>query len=592
MLLNKSDRPRGFLVGSDDFRLSLRLIRRITRLITPYWRRCKAWPAWIALLLIFSLGILLSVVIIEAGAQLKIATDAMLAHEAEAFHSALIFFLALYIAQNLLPQVRSALSAWVHALWSRWLCCHVMGQYLASRAYYDISLQSDLDNPDQRIAENIAPFVSCVLQLIVWIVGVGAKLSAIFIVLAKMDVRFLIILPAIAGCQIFASYITVSPLVRRQIATQVAEGSLRSKLIGIRDHAEVVALYRAESIEYKNICQLTGEATRRQFIYERFVAILDMTVQSGFHVLWLVLPYLILGEVVVKGELSYGTLVQATAMTLVMQNVIQTLALIVSQTGSLAMHVARIAPLQERMDALNTPSRIIHSKAKNKLVLSGISVHTPDGTRKLVENLDLTLSGADRLLIVGPTGIGKSSLLRAMAGLWQQGEGQLATPDQARMLFVPQKPYFTTGNLRSQLLYPHISGISDQVLKDVLNAVCLTHLLDTRGGLDAQLVWEQALSLGEQQRIAFARVLLFRPDFLFLDEATSSVDSETERHLYGLLRELGCAMVSVAHRTTIAHHHNRVLELAPSGQWRLLSVKQFCSLEPQAEKWRELDGAD
>lgn len=567
--------------GAVDYNLNLRLLRRIARLAAPYWYRRGALPAWAGLCLTLLYGVTLSTVILQSASWLKDATDALLAHNWPEFQAALIVYLLLYGAHHLLPQAHVVLTAIIQASWSRWLTNRVIAQYMACRVYYDISLQANLDNPDQRIAENIAPFTANLLQLFGWVVGVCARLAAVFAVLATLDPRFLKIVPFVAVCQVAAAYLTIEPSVRRQVLTQVAEGNLRSKLVHLRDHAEAVAFYRAEAIEHQRINQLADHATQRQFIYDRFEALLEITVSALFHIVWLVLPYALLGDLVAAGAISYGTLAQATAMTLVMQNVVETLTLIVSQTGNLGMQASRLGPLQERLDAISVQpsasSRIIQRRGGDQLVLSEVSVQTPGDEQQLVQHLDLVLDKGDRLLIVGPTGIGKSSLLRVMAGLWERGEGQLVLPEDDSMLFIPQRSYFTSGDLRTQLLYPHVAGADDEALRRVLHAVHLPHLLVSRDGLDARCDWAQTLSPGEQQRIAFARVLLCRPDFVFLDEATSAVDPNTEGHLYGLLVQLGCAVVSVGHRLAIARHHTHVLELAPGRRWGLMKADEFCA---------------
>ncbi|HHP7229555.1 MAG TPA: ATP-binding cassette domain-containing protein, partial [Xenococcaceae cyanobacterium] len=180
------------------------------------------------------------------------------------------------------------------------------------------------------------------------------------------------------------------------------------------------------------------------------------------------------------------------------------------------------------------------------------------------------------LAIVGESGAGKSSLLRAIAGLWDQGAGNIVRPSSESMLFLPQKPYMILGTLRQQLLYPHTdSHVSDEKLMEVLQQVNLANLADKVGGLDVELSWSDILSLGEQQRLAFARLLLTEPEYAILDEATSALDSGNEKRLYQLLQQAKTTIVSVGHRPSLLQYHEKVLQLQGQSKWQLFSVEDY-----------------
>ena len=208
--------------------------------------------------------------------------------------------------------------------------------------------------------------------------------------------------------------------------------------------------------------------------------------------------------------------------------------------------------------------------------MQGITVKTPRTDNVLIRDLSFSLEPAHGLLVVGPSGCGKTSLLRVVSGLWGSPTGRVLSPDTGDLLFIPQKPYMALGSLREQLCYPlDQARFSDEQLRSVLEKVMLPKLLERYPDLDIKQDWPRLLSLGEQQRLAFARLLLNSPKVVVLDEATSALDVDTEMRLYALLRERDIAFISVGHRPTLKAFHDTVLDLPGDGGWRLIPATSY-----------------
>jgi putative ATP-binding cassette transporter len=218
------------------------------------------------------------------------------------------------------------------------------------------------------------------------------------------------------------------------------------------------------------------------------------------------------------------------------------------------------------------------------LAFEDVTLQTPNYEQTIVENLSFSVQPGAGLLIVGPSGRGKSSLLRSIAGLWNAGTGRLVRPPLAEVLFLPQRPYIILGTLREQLLYPSTNRqITDTELTEILHQVNLENLLDRVEGFDTEVPWENILSLGEQQRLAFARLLVTHPRFTILDEATSALDLNNESHLYQKLQDTHTTFISVGHRESLFNYHQWVLELAPDSSWQLVTVADY-----RQQKTREI----
>jgi putative ATP-binding cassette transporter len=308
-------------------------------------------------------------------------------------------------------------------------------------------------------------------------------------------------------------------------------------------------------------------------------------VKTSYDYLVVLIPTLFIAPMYFAKEIEFGTITQAgDAFT----QILAALSLVVVQFrvfSEFLSQVDRIGELCERMDAIEEERRLLSCSAdsitvneantssgeKPGVICENVTIVTPDGKRKLVENLNAEIAFGESLLIMGPSGGGKSSVLRSLAGLWSRGRGVIRRPPLKDMMFLPQRPYMVSGSLRAQLCYPSDERrFSNLRLHLVLEAVGLQELPSrAAGGLDAQQNWGDILSLGEQQRLAFARLLLHRPTFAVLDEATSALDVPNEKRLYGMLANTGVTFVSVGHRESLQFYHRKLLVLSGDGGWTL-----------------------
>ena len=460
--------------------------------------------------------------------------------------------------------------------WRKWLTTYLVDRYLQRRTYYEITLDESIDNPDQRIQEETAPFCNTIATLPRLLFSSLLNMTVQAAILISISSTLFWSVFGFAAFQAIVMMRLYKPTIKQNFEITVAEADLRYGILHVRDHAETVAFYGGEAAERQHILERLNSAVHKKLINMIYLLWMRFT-STGLGVLWKMIPIACLVPVYFRGHFQYGSIAQATVAA---GELLAALGIVVDFLPLLtaaAPRVVRLAQIQEKFDAMasawetrDAASHIaLHTGAS--IVLEHVSLQTPGGEHTLVRDLSFAVAAGRHLVIVGQTGVGKSSLLRAMAGLWTRGGGDITMPPRDDMLFLPQRPYMILANLRAQLLYPSARvDLSDAELQIVLERVSLGHLAERHGGFDAIKDWGRTLSLGEQQRIAFARVLIARPRFVFLDEATSAVDVPTEQLLYGLLRRSRVTFVSVGHRPSLLDYHIEALQLLPGGGWRIV----------------------
>ena len=563
--------------------LSLAAWKQFLQVAKPYWLGDQKKVAWSLLALLIVLMLAETQFAVMLNTQSGEMASALAGKEADRFWNSVytglgilafavpIYAFYYYMRDNFANQ------------WRRWLTGRFLDGYLRDRKYYELGSNSEIDNPDQRIAEDIDTFTGRSIHFLLIFLGSAMQLVAFSAVLWSISHLLVGVLAVYAlGGTVLALYVFGKPLIQLNFWQLRRQADFRFGLMRLRENAESIAFYRGEAQERAQI------DTKFEKVFTNYARLIKKQrllniFQRGFNQLALVLPSVVLAQAVLSGEMEVGRAVQATGA---FAAVLGSVALIVDNFESLSRFVAGV----DRLQALSTwvlskpafepnvddKHPQIQTQLGEQLALDSLTLYTPQYERVLIKDLTLKLKPGDALLITGDSGCGKSSLLRAIAGLWRAGTGVVQHPPLDEVFFLPQQPYMQLGTLRSQLIYPSTdTSLSDDHLLEVLEEVHLAELADRVGGLDAVNDWDKLLSVGEQQRLAFGRVLVRQPRIVILDEATSALDSGNEAALYEGLRASGTTVVSIAHRPAILRHHTHVLRILSGGAWELHAAKDF-----------------
>lgn len=470
--------------------------------------------------------------------------------------------------------------------WRIWMTKKYLVDWLDERTYYLLQVfEKQTDNPDQRISDDIRLFVENTITLVIdFIKNVVLLISFIGILwtlsgdldLSPFGINFVIPKYMVWATIIYAivgTYLTDKigrVLGKLNFIQQKYEADFRFSMVRLRENSENVAFYEGENYESEHLNKRFAVLIENLWrIINRQKWVVALT--TGYSQMAVIVSLVLAIPKYLSKQIDLGTLMQITAA---FGRVQDALSFFVDSYVKIAEWSAIIG----RLTSFHTHMQFVKEHYSEENVFVGVSpnqdlqvenvtVSLPNGG-VLIKDLNISFSEASTWLVKGASGTGKSTFLRVVAGLWPYVEGKIYYPQGQRM-FLPQKSYLPLGSLREVLLYPGCSEINDEQIKQVLQKV---HLPELSGNLDKEKDWSQIFSLGEQQRIAFARVLLHKPKWLFLDEATSAMDEELEYAMYSLLKkELPqTTLISIGHRSTLHDFHTKQLQLLGDGKWQIL----------------------
>jgi len=556
-------------------------------LAKPYWSKSEErWSARGLFALIVVLNLLMVFISYRITEWYSTFWNDLQHYNAPAAWHELLVFVILVVPYIIAAVYQTYLTQMLQIRWRRWLTERYLGSWLARSTYYHMQVLGDgTDNPDQRIADDLTSFTSQTLNLVIGVLSSVTTLAAFLAMLwglsahvpipwhgAKIVIPGYLVWAAViyslAGTVLTA--LVGRPLINLNFNQERYQADFRFSLVRLRENSESVALYGGEAREREHFL------ARFANVFGNFWQIMRRTRRlnwwvSGYGQAAVIFPILVSLPAYFAKLIQIGSIMQISSAFGQVQGALS--FIVNSYTGLASWHavVDRLRFFEQAMNEIKVIRETHHKVVRSdgpRLRVTHLNVRLPDG-RELVRDLNLDLDRGGRMIIMGPSGSGKSTLVRALAGIWPFGDGGVQLPERDLALFLPQKPYLPLGSLRDVLLYPFgDAATADDVIGSALSLAGLPVLSDRLA--DSRL-WAQVLSLGEQQRLAFARIFLQRPAWIFMDEATSALDEPAEGQLYlTLIRELPrTAIVSVGHRSSLIVFHESRLVIQGEGHWQV-----------------------
>ncbi len=548
----------------------------IGELLFPFWKSNESWRAAGLLLVVVAISLSSAYGFVSLnGIQGKL-TDALIALDWEATKPLFIWSLLLGTLTLLLPIVSTYCVGYLGIRWRTWMTQMYLERWTRSAHFYALERDGAITNADQRIAEDISMFTERSLMLLTAVIDVVVNTVTYTLLLwtiaGSLNLTIFSYSFSLTGYMVYAAYLYCfgnillshwlgKTLIGLNMHRQTVEANFRHQGMQVREYAEQIAFYRGGEREKHHLLELFARIRANSMILLARTSKV-MFGQNFYTNAFTLLPTLLALPLLLEGRITYGDMITIVGAYGMLSGALSFFPqAYISFTDWMAL-TNRLRDFQWAINKVeNQESSLEYIRNHHQtLCCEQLTLFTPLG-EKLVQLDSWIVERGQRWLITGRSGSGKSTLLRACAGLWPYGTGRLYLPDSRRSLFIPQKSYIPTGSLKEALCYPQSKDqFADEECRRVLTDCYLPHLSSS---LSVHQRWNQTLSGGEQQRLALARALLQRPEYIFLDEATSAMDHETELDIYAtLIAQLpNSTFISVAHHESLARFHSHTLDL-------------------------------